>query len=171
MSPKWQAGPLNFSVANSYYESYQIGPPSAIRTPPPIACHRTPMNSLLPTTFWASYIFFSSYKHHVLAVICAAFWRFGVFFCVLCVLRFKITFSRFGRGCVEAFPRFGSRFVGAFQNVAFCVLRFKQLRPQLSRLRAFRMATISLVCCNRSNADVRREDGFSIRTFADDCDG
>ena len=54
MSPKWQAGPLNFSVANSYYESYQIGPPSAIRTPPPIACRRIPMTSLWPTTFWAA---------------------------------------------------------------------------------------------------------------------
>ena len=91
MSPKWQAGPLNFSVAKSYYESYRIGPPSAIRTPPPIACHRTPTNSLLPTTFWASYIYFSSYKHHVLAVICAAFWRFGIFvaFCAFCVLRLR----------------------------------------------------------------------------------
>ena len=44
-------------------------------------------------------------------------------------------------------------------------------KSQLSRLRAFRTATISVVCCIRSNADVRRADGFSIRTCADDCDG
>ena len=51
MSPKWPAGPLNFSVANSYYESYQIGPPSAIHAPPSIACQQILMSSIRPTTF------------------------------------------------------------------------------------------------------------------------
>ena len=44
---------LEFSVAISNYKSYQFGPPSAFRTPPPIACRRLLLNSLRPTTFWA----------------------------------------------------------------------------------------------------------------------
>ena len=49
--PKMASWHLEFSVAISNYNSYQFGPPSNFRRPPPIACRRLLMNSLRASTF------------------------------------------------------------------------------------------------------------------------
>ena len=45
---------FDFSNTNSFYKSYIFGPPSASRTPPPIACCWPLMGPLGQTTFWLS---------------------------------------------------------------------------------------------------------------------
>ena len=58
--------PFDFSNRSSNYKSYQFGPRSAFRTPPPIPCPMPLMNSLWPATFWVSgrqTFFASSFLH------------------------------------------------------------------------------------------------------------
>ena len=58
--------PCDFSNRSSNYKSYQFGPRSAFRTPPPIPCPMPSMNSLWPATFWVSgrqTFFASSFLH------------------------------------------------------------------------------------------------------------
>ena len=63
---KMASRPFSFSNRSSNYKSYQFGPRSAFRTPPPIPCPMPLMNSLWPATFWVSgrqTFFASSFLH------------------------------------------------------------------------------------------------------------